>query len=163
MGDIPQHVPEEGQQHVYYSRGEFEIDIAAINATLLLDYDVIIGIKEGGRNPTLALHKDRGVTLLWFDRNLNPEFTQEDLGSAQHVMLVDDILDTGGTVRKALAALVPLMPKGATCTLVTLHKSTRAGEVQEEFFSEYPFLEEYHYGRTLPSRFFVDYFWEMAL
>ena len=163
MSGVPEHVQQaraEAELLVAPEQVQFAIDQVAVRMTtrLATEHPLLLCVLQGGFMYAAELAKrfdfplqvafvhvarygDRttGGTLRWLTK---PELSV----SKRHVLLVDDILDTGNTLLKVSKMLLPLEPKSLkTCVLLD-KKSRRSVDMDADFI-----------GFDIPDEFVVGY------
>ena len=100
---------------VYYPYEEFRNDLKTLTAKIDREFDAIVCIARGGN--TIAhllgeyynIREVYGINTIGYEDTTKHEsvtvFNLPDLGAAKHVLLVDDIVDTGDTLLEVLSIL----------------------------------------------------------
>ena len=121
----------------------------SMNIKVPFNPEVIVTIKNGGIVAAKALGEKLNLDVLYFNRDVIPEF--EDI-KHKHILLVDDILDSGLTIEKAVLTLLE-----NTCVekiLVMTLNFKYAAKVVEDM------RVLYYQTNPVAHGIFIDYFWE---
>lgn len=159
MTIIVGHEARPDQRHAFFTPvdlkntiGNIEVFLKSLRdfANLSFEPEVIVTIKNGGVIAAYELAKKLNVGVLYFNRELEPEF--DELNHKQ-IILVDDILDSGNTVYHTISVLLKKYPKIEHILVCTLHFKYDAVRYEDKRVL-------YHCTNSVPENIFINYFWE---
>jgi hypoxanthine phosphoribosyltransferase len=115
--------------------------------------DVVVGLTRGGLVPAVMLSHKLGVpmtTIQWSTRDYPAKETLESLRNYRHVLIVDDICDTGESLNTLLYDMKVVAPITRVETAVLAVKQNQ------------PYRPNYYWMSIYPkdTDAWVDFFWE---
>jgi len=119
---------------IYYPYQEFKEDLQILTKKIDQPFDTILGIARGGLSMAQMLGEYYDLREVYALNTIGYEDTQKlqnvrvfnipDLTRAKHVLIVDDIIDSGDTIVEVLKVLNEKYPTLTFYTAVLFYKKT---------------------------------------
>ena len=123
---------------VYYPYGEFVTDLKLLISKIDEEFDAIIAIARGGLSIGLMLGEHYDIREVYAINTIGYEGTKKldeirvfnipNLNGAKKVLIVDDIIDSGDTLREVLKVLEELYPMTTFSSASIFYKPTASIE-----------------------------------
>ena len=121
-------------EKIYYPYEEFKQDLKALITKIDQPFDAILGIARGGLSMAQMLGEYYDLREVYAINTIGYEDTQKlqgvdvfnipDLKSAKHVLIVDDIVDSGDTLVEVLKVLNEKYPRVTFLSASLFYKKT---------------------------------------
>jgi len=138
----------------FYSYEEFLRDLAILERKIDFPFDTIVAVARGGLTLAHFLAESKGVRRVFTAGSIGydgtrrlgePEcFAIPDLQGSRHVLIVDDIVDTGATLKQIRSILQERHPHCSFRSATLFYK--KGASVVPDFFVQY-------------ATQWIDFFW----
>ena len=145
-------------KHIYYPYQEFREDLKTLTQKIDQTFDAILGIARGGLSMSQMLGEYYDLRELYAINTIGYDSTEKrdfievfnvpNLKLAKNVLVVDDIVDSGDTMKKTLKVLHQHYPKIHFYTASIFYKSSAC--IEPDFWVKNP-------------NGWIDFFWSKDL
>lgn len=123
---------------VFYPYREFITDLKTLTNRIDQEFDAIVAIARGGLSVALMLGEHYDIREVYAINTIGYEGTKKldevrvfnipDLAGAKNVLIVDDIVDSGDTLREVLKVLEIKYPQSSFLSASLFYKHTASIE-----------------------------------
>ena len=123
---------------VFYPYSEFVTDLKVLTSKIDQEFDAIVAIARGGLSVALMLGEHYDIREVYAINTIGYEGTKKldevkvfnipDLAGAKKVSIVDDIVDSGDTLREVLKVLETKYPQTSFSSASIFYKQTASIE-----------------------------------
>ncbi|WP_187646966.1 phosphoribosyltransferase [Nitrosophilus labii] len=143
---------------VYYPYEEFREDLKKLAKSIDFDFDTIIAIARGGMSIAHMLGEYFGIRDVYTINSIGYEDTKKlegvmifnlpDLRRRKKILIVDDIIDSGETMREVVKIIKDRYPRTDIKTAAIFYK--KGADFKPDFFVKY-------------AQDWIDFFWTTDL
>jgi xanthine phosphoribosyltransferase len=129
---------EQKMDKIFYPYSAFVTDLKTLTSQIDQEFDAIIAIARGGLSVALMLGEHYDIREVYAINTIGYEGTKKldeinvfnipDLAGAKKVLIVDDIVDSGDTLREVLKVLETKYPKTSFFSASIFYKPTASIE-----------------------------------